>query len=95
MKKRKLDIYGDLYTYKYAKMPEEECGECDAEARIITIDKSLKGDDLKQTILHEEIHAIFARIGLRQAVDLEVEEIIAESISTFVIENYRMIPKKP
>lgn len=97
MKKSK-NIYGK--EVKYFKKSFEAIGVqglaglFDPISWTISVDKNLKGDELKATILHEEIHAIGERCGLHQTkVDPDVWEIIAESISRFIVENYHLKDK--
>lgn len=52
-------------------------------------------DKTHTTLLHELIHALFFRIGLRQAgLSEELEELIAENISVFMDETYDLRFKK-
>ena len=91
MKKHKL-IYGQKILYKVKDLEKENLnlyGYYDTNEKTIFINKKLKVDDLKSTILHEEIHAIFDRIGLNQTAHTsDFQEIICESISKFICENY-------
>lgn len=61
----------------------------------ITIDSSLKGEQLTATLLHEMGHALFRRAGLEQSkIPTCLEEIIVEQFATVVIENFKLTPKK-
>lgn len=57
------------------------------EFDIIKIDPYFKNP--RQAIIHEEIHALFNRVGLHQTeLSEEVEETIAETVSNFFTEMY-------
>lgn len=88
-----ITVYGQKFKIKYVK-DLYSAGLCDSKASLILIDDSLKGKDLVSTLLHEAIHAVFGRIGLRQGIELSTEETIAESISVMIEENFKLIPKK-
>lgn len=51
-------------------------------------------ENIKQAILHEQIHALFYRIGLGQTdLSHDIEEQICETISVFLCENYNISAK--
>jgi hypothetical protein len=59
---------------------------------IIFYDPDFK--NITQAILHEQIHALFYRIGFGQTdLSSNMEEQICESISVFILENYNLSPK--
>lgn len=41
-----------------------------------------------QTLLHESLHALFDRIGIRQVVSSEVEEVLVENVANYVTDTY-------
>jgi hypothetical protein len=48
--------------------------------RQIQLDKSLKGEELLQTFLHELGHAIFSEVGIHlTSVNHDIEEIIVDN----------------
>lgn len=94
-----FDVYGKkckvLQTNKPIDLfdPKTEYGHFCKEEFKILICKS--GDSRKTaTLLHELYHALFYRVGLTQAVDSTLEEVIVETISTFMDENFTMVPKR-
>ncbi len=96
MIKKTVNVFGKTFKIKYDKTLASKGvhGVCDSDNNLILIDGLLKGDSLMQTLLHEEFHAVFSRIGLRQAVPDEVEEMIVDALATFIVDNYRIAPKK-
>lgn len=88
-----LKIFGQNVRVKYVKdliKKDQAQGDYCSSDKIIRIDAALKGNDLIHTLIHEATHALFDRSGIRQAVDIGVEEIIAENISTMLIENFKI-----
>ena len=64
------------------------------ESKIL-IDSTLKGEDYMQTILHEIVHSVIHRVGINQSgVTDGIEEILCESISTALVENFSIKHKK-
>jgi len=46
------------------------------------------------TLIHELVHAVFARAGLNQAVEDKIEEIVAEQVGTVITENFNLSLKR-
>lgn len=91
-----LLVFGKRVKIKYQKNLIEDSeanGEYDKEKHIIVLDSSLKGEMFLLTLLHEGIHAVCERTGIRQAIDDGVEEIICENISMFLNENFNIKTK--
>jgi len=86
-----LDIFGLLVEIIYDEHIQED-READGEFcdRLfnITIGDAINHDELMHTLLHETFHAYSKRIGLRQGISEETEEIIAESFTRFLVENF-------
>ncbi len=97
MKNHKF-IFGQKVLYKLRDFVKEQihvCGLYDSENKTIFIEKNLKGNELKHTILHEEIHAIFDRCGLNQTQHTQdLQEMICENVARFILENYNITDKK-
>lgn len=47
-------------------------------------------EEMWKSLLHEAGHSLFDRIGLTQAVSKELEEIIVESYSKLIFENFAL-----
>jgi Zn-dependent peptidase ImmA (M78 family) len=90
MKKPKVvNVFGKAYQIKYEDMSKTDaCGLTDNKNYLIIIDSSLKGDDLKHTLLHESFHAILYRTSVTQSLSHELEEVIVDQIATFLVDNY-------
>jgi Zn-dependent peptidase ImmA (M78 family) len=92
-KKRSKNILGKRVKYIFEDLMGL-CGQCDPSNDLIRINKFLKSDDLKTTILHEEFHYLFHRHGLNQtSIPLDVQEVIVETFSQFLVDHYEMKPK--
>lgn len=63
-------------------------GITDSRRSLITIEKTLIGKELEQTMLHEFFHAVLARTGVSQAISHELEEVVVDSIATFLVDHY-------
>lgn len=91
-------IYGRLTAYVPlpGMMIDGDVAEffpCEGEEfDIIFYDPEFK--NIPQAILHEQIHALFYRLGFNQT-DLsgDMEEQICETVSVFILENYVLSPK--
>lgn len=93
---KKLKVFG-----KEIKVTDDEdliregaLGMLEIDKSLIRLDRTLEGDAKWQTLLHELFHVVFSRVGLTQTrVDLDLEEIIVESLSTAVVENFNLTIK--
>lgn len=66
-------------------------GLYDPKSKTILIDKTLKGDEFKQTMLHEQFHCLWDRLGLNcTEISDDIQEVIVESFSQFVIDHYSL-----
>lgn len=84
-----VNIFGCTYQIKYDDLSKTDaCGYTDNRHRLIVIDSSLKDDDLKHTLLHEYFHAVLYRTSVVQSLSHDLEEIIVDQISTFLVDNY-------
>lgn len=91
-----IEIYGKTYIIQLEEDLEkihESHGYHHEHESIIAIDKNLDTDTAMQTLLHECFHAIFKRISINQGVDSQAEEIIVDSLSKWVVENFQVKPK--
>lgn len=91
-------IYGRLTAYVPLEglMDEGSVAEffpCEGEDfDIIFYDPEFK--NVPQAILHEQIHAVFSRMGFNQTeLSSDMEEQICETISVFILENYKLKEK--
>ncbi len=66
-------------------------GIFDPTNKLIMVDADLVGDEYTQTVLHELIHSVIHRVGIDQAnIGDGVEEILCESISVALVENFKI-----
>jgi len=92
MKLGRKNIFGRPVDYLLEPLYGLEGAYCPVKGTI-TIDP--KCQDKVQTILHEEFHAVWDRLGLNQtSVHADIQDIICESFATFITENYTLKQKK-
>jgi len=76
-----------------------DIGECDGttikDGKKILLDKSLKGNELKQVLLHEFFHAVWVESGLDQTtISKDLEEIIVEQMSQALLNSFNVSFRK-
>jgi len=88
---KSIDVFGKTVTIKLSKELKDDDGN-DLEglyepkkSQITLVNCEM------QVLLHELIHAICNRTGVRQSdVSTELEEVIAENVSTFLVETFNL-----
>lgn len=86
---KSIEIFGKTYKIEYRDLTEEHnFGYISHTHSMIIIDKNLKGAERELTIMHEFLHGVLTRVGVSQPLSSELEEVIVESISTFLVENF-------
>lgn len=87
-----MKIYGNEIKVIIGEINEHlgYAGFYDPESKTIALSSKLKGDDLTSTFTHEVIHAIADRLGWRQWLTREMEEMLCEQISVALAENFTM-----
>jgi len=89
MKSFTINILGQDYQVSMDELEKNGAhGLCVPQKSLILLDKSLRGTDLQQTFLHECFHAVMCRTGARQSLSVELEEVIVDSIATFLTDHY-------
>ena len=94
MKPQVVNIFGKTYKIQYKEMEEDLYGECKNDEFLIEIDRNQTGEKLIHTLLHEYFHAVIYRVGLKQVLSHDVEEMICENFATFLCDNKLVIPKE-
>ena len=84
-------IFGQKWSIEIGHVPDDDDGICIPDDLKIHINKDLSEDDKIQTFFHEVFHAMCSRIGLRQVISHEVEEILAENNATIVTEMLKIM----
>lgn len=93
----KLNIFGRIVNVMKRKKMTEQTG-CTGlfyptEGRI-ELEAELVGDEYMQVLIHEIIHCVIHRVGIDQArIGDGVEEILCESVSTALVENFKIQKK--
>ena len=89
MKPKSIMILGKRYDIFYKDLRADHAfGMTDNRKRVILIDQSLTGEELQQTLLHEFFHAVLHRTGASQALHGDLEEVLVDSIATFLVDIY-------
>lgn len=94
---KEIEVFGVSYLIdeRVIKENEDFRGDCCESKKIITIDINMSLHDKKQTLLHECFHAVWSETGLAETkIPLEVEEVIVENISRFMIKRFNISFKK-
>ncbi len=94
----KLKIFGQAVSLKKEKGLANNKGlsgyYCPKD-KVIVIDADARGDEFMLIKIHEVFHAMFDRIGLAQTgISRDVQEILAESVATVIVENFDLKPKR-
>lgn len=90
---KRFNIFGQLVRVEYADL-DESVGGLSHSHGLIQISKALEKSSVKQVLLHEFIHSVIGRISLYQTITPEIEEIICETISKAMCENFIIKNKK-
>lgn len=95
-KPNNLHILGRKYALKSKIRLQngQNDGLCDLELKEITIDASLKGDEYFVALVHEIIHAVLHEGSISPVISHDVEEIIADLVGKWLVENLDMTFKK-
>lgn len=90
---KNVNVFGKQYQVIHSDKPEGgfhpeiHYGFCDSTSYKIYIAKGK--DHTIHTYIHELVHAMCDRIGLRQTgLQLEIEEIICEGVATVITEAF-------
>jgi len=85
-----LTIYGT--KVKVMKQAIDEAlgwnGYYDTRIKTIVVAENLKTDELTSVLVHEFIHSVIDRLGWRQFLTKELEELCCEQISVAIAENF-------
>ena len=85
----KISVFGKDIEVIFKDLSDDGIyGKFESKESRIYIHQGLTNDDIEATLLHEIFHAICYRIGIRQALPHELEEILVESFATWLVENY-------
>jgi hypothetical protein len=92
MQNKSLDIFGVKYKLKVQML--DALGLCDKHAKKIYLNKELQNkahsQELIATLVHEAVHAMCQEGGLSQAIPPELEEVLAEQVSTVMVRNFEV-----
>lgn len=87
MKPKAINILGKTYQILYKDLRlDHSFGITDNRKGVILIDQSLTGEELEHTLLHEFFHGVLYRTGASQALQGDIEEVIVDSIATFLVD---------
>lgn len=89
-----VDIFGRLVILDFEEgLKDNEEADGDYKDGVIRLDDTLKDEDLICTLIHEMVHALFDRAGLRQGIQDQAEEVCAEQVAIMMIENFKITPR--
>lgn len=87
----KLNIFGKEYRITFGELQSDNLGTCNHITGEIILDRSkTTHDSLEQVAFHEILHAIFDRIGARQFIEAQAEEMLCDSISKCLLDNFKL-----
>lgn len=91
---KKLNVLGKMVPIDYLdlSMVDFDGAYVASEERIV-IDTELKDNEKHAVILHEAVHALFDRLGLKGNLPESLEEILSETFALMVTENFKIKPK--
>ena len=75
---RSISILGREYRIRRKRM--KEFALCDDDAETIWLRSGIKGEVAEQSLLHEVIHGILFRSGVKFQIDSKLEESIVRAI---------------
>jgi len=83
----KINIKGQEYLVVYVDRvdSDDNDGECDRVKKKIKIKKSLGEAERQATLIHELFHAVLAEVCVSELISVDLEEIIVENLSTYII----------
>jgi hypothetical protein len=86
----KLNILGKEYRITFGELQSDNLGICNHVTGEIILDRSkTTHDSMEQVAFHEILHAIFDRIGARQFIEPQAEEMLCDSISKCLLDNFK------
>ena len=80
------NILGKKIPINYKDLKGENMGLYHPCKRYIEIEEKLKGNDLKLTLIHEQLHAICDILNIQ--IPLVLEEILCDIIADQILENF-------
>ncbi len=98
-KRKKFCVLGQDVTVEYSEAPlvdennRQLAGFFDIKKNHIVVHDETDKDTMK-TLIHELVHALIYRSGVAQIITVEAQEILCESLSHFIYENFDMRRQK-
>lgn len=83
-----VNIKGRVYEIHYVDKVDNQnnLGECDKNKKIIRIKRSLNEAERQATLIHELFHAVLHEIYADALISDDLEEIIVENLSTYILD---------
>lgn len=88
-----VEVYGSCYELIAVEDLSQDHGDLGAtfpHKNYIVYDPDYEDERVVQTIIHELIHCVLDRTGIGEGMDRHHEESIAESISKFLVETFKI-----
>lgn len=87
-----MTVFGKKIKLIYSTKPDELglAGYFLPQTYEIHISKNLSKEDQLHTLCHELFHSLVHRLGWNQSIHSHLEEAMAESLATFLLENFEI-----
>ena len=85
-----INVYGESISVSIEEIDEGDDGEYCPINKAIRLSNRLNDEDLDHTLLHELFHAVMDRLGFSEILKDDVEELIVDNLSQFIIEKYQI-----
>lgn len=90
---KSLEVFGNKVKVEIVELPNNIGGLYHCEGKI-QINSLVADKDKMQVLIHEFFHAVFHRVSIDQTVGYEVEQIIVDTFSKALCENFDIRIKK-
>lgn len=94
---RRLDVGPVRYAVTTDPLPVakmgDQLGECNIDRATITIDPDQPADVLRESLMHEALHALTAFTGLAGEISRDQEERLVNRLAPALLDTMRRNPK--
>ncbi len=88
--------YSGEWVHEHDEAPEvlvDVLGATDSDAQYIRIESESGPETIRQTFVHETLHALLAGIGIRDQLNMEQEEALVKRLAPALVLFIRQNPK--
>jgi Zn-dependent peptidase ImmA (M78 family) len=90
---KSVKIGGSLISIKKNELEDAEFGKYHNHKSLIEVSNSIDDQQIKLTVFHEILHAIFFERGLRHSISKEQEEILVSALESAIYSFIKDNPK--